>query len=198
MARIIPVGFGELSFVFTGQDGTQPFVTTLGVGLAGVGDEVNACNQAFLAYSANLLPATSDDITLDRVVLSVGLTGGVSGSVESTLDPIPGGNNGDFGVIAMAPIARKQTADLGRKGRGRCFLPGAVESNQVNRSGEIDPVLRGLLSERWNDFLLEIATPPLGGDAMSPVLLHADGSTPTVITGGSIAPLVGWIRGRIR
>lgn len=198
MARIIPTGFAELSFVFTGDDGTQPFVTTLGVGLAGISDEVLACNAAMGTYDEHLLPATSSGITLDKVVMSVGLTGGASGSVESTLPPIPGRNGGDFGPLAMAPIARKQTAELGRRGRGRCFLPACVEASQVNRSGEITPTLRVLLGGRWNDFLTALATAPIDGQVMSPVLLHADGSTPSVITGGSISPLVGWIRGRIR
>lgn len=198
MPRTIPVGFAELSFVFTGTEGTAPYVTTLGVGLAGVTDMVNACNQAMTCYAATILPATSSQITLDRVVMSVGLTGGASGSVQSDLPPISGTNSGSFPVISMCAIARKNTAELGRKGRGRCFLPGSVENGEINRSGEISPVIRGLLGDRWNDFLLQLATPPVGGDAMSPVLLHADGSTPTVITGGSISPLVGWIRGRIR
>lgn len=199
MARIIPVGFGELSFVLTGGDGTAPYVTTLGVNLNGVAgdDYVAAANDAMALYGETIGQYTSDELQIERVVLLVGLGGGTSGSVESTLPPIPGANLGAMMPLSMAPIARKQTASLGRKGRGRSFLPGVLQRANVDEGGTLDPGYANDLGLVWEDLLTGLATLPVGG-ALAPVLLHNDGSTPSPIIGGSIAPKVGWIRDRIR
>lgn len=198
MARIIPVGFGEAAFVLVGGEGTAPFVTTMGVSLLGVSDTeyVDAANTLFLAYAQTIMPLTSNELSLDRVELSVGLAGGTSGSVSSDSTSVVGSNGSGMAPIAMAAIGRKISADLGRRGKGRSFLPGIIGTGDVQESGQLTNAARAIFEDAWVEFITSLATLPVG-IAMAPVILHSDGSTPTPITGGTISSTVGWIRGRI-
>ena len=199
MARIIPPNFGEISIVHTGGGGTAPYVVTCGVSLLGVPPEdfVECANNAKGAYSDQFRSILNPELAIDRCVLQIGLAGGSSGSVESDTPPLQGQGDGSYEPISMAVIARKNTGVLGRKGRGRCFLPGLLTDPAVDAGGRIVASSAEGYSERWNTFLTDLATLPVGS-AMAPVLLHNDGSPPTPITGGTIAPQVGWIRKRIR
>lgn len=199
MALIIPAGYGEASIFITGGPGTAPYVTTIGVSLAGIDpdDYVQAANDIMTNYVAQFADLTSNACQVDHVQLSIGLVGGGSGSVDSSNAPVTGGNSGDMAPLSMAPIARKVSASLGRAGRGRCFIPCVLTRLDVDEAGNLAPTTATGLDERWNDFLVALATAE-PGRAMSPVILHNDGSTPSVIVAGSIGPKVGWIRKRIR
>ena len=200
MTLIIPPGFGNAAFVLTGSPGTQPFVTTLGVdlGLAG-GDFVRAANELMTSFAALVGPQLSNSLTLDRVNLRVGQDG-PGGSVDSDLPPVPMTRTGDHEVMAMAAIARKVTNEVGRRGRGRMFLPGSVNDNEVGENGVITPTKIGLLQDAmdaWWDVLTNGDDPI--SDPWPPVLLHSSAPVdPTPITGFGITPIVGWVRGRIR
>lgn len=199
MPRVIPVGYGEAAIHVVGGPGTAPYITTIGVALAGIDPDQYplAADLVMDAYGDHFQSQTSNDCYIDKVVLSVGLSGGTSGSVDSTLPPKQGGNSGEMAPLSMAVVARKVSADLGRRGRGRCFIPCTLNRNDVDEGGNLVPGTLTSYVTRWNDFLLQLATND-PGLAMSPVLLHNDGGSPTVITGGSISAKVGWIRKRIR
>lgn len=199
MSRVIPVGFGEITYNFDGPIGTGPFATTIGVSLIGLtpADYVDTANRAKLAYAQTFMSSTSDELTLTSVTLAVGLAGGVSGSVESDTPAVAGTASGTFMPVAAALIARKNTADLGRRGRGRSFLVGLLKEDMVDESGNVGQTTIDAYEELWDDLLLGFATPPIGS-AFAPVLLHQDGTTPTPITSGSISQKIGWLRGRIR
>lgn len=199
MARKIPQGFGEAAFVLTSAQGTDPFITTIGVSLINytVDDYVDAANYLHAAYADNLMPYTTDSLVLDRVELSIGLADGSSGSVLSDAVPVEGDVAVQMAPIGMAAIGRKNSAQLGRKGRGRSFLPGVVTSEGVSLGGSLEPSFRTNLQGAWSAFLTELAALPVGV-ALPPVILHSDiTETPTPITGGTVAPLVGWIRDRV-
>lgn len=199
MPLIIPAGYGEASIFVTGGPGTAPYVTTIGVALAGIDPEeyVQAANDIHNQYAQAFADLTSDQCYVDKVQLSIGLGGGTSGSVDSSNAPVQGGNGSDMAPLSMAPIARKVSASLGRSGRGRCFIPCVLKRVDVDEAGNLAPATATGFDERWNQFLLNLATAE-PGRAMSPVILHADGSSPSVIVAGSIGPKVGWIRKRIR
>ena len=199
MARIIPDGFGEVAWVLTSAQGTDPFVTTMGVQLInGIPENyVDFANKAFTAYADTMLTKTTDALTLDRVELSVGLGNEKTGSVLSDLPSEQGTVGAQMAPIGMAAIGRKNSATLGRKGRGRCFFPGVLTSDDVSLGGSLEPTARAALSTEFNQ-LLDILD--AGGDslAMPTYILHTDPTEiPTLITGGSIAPVVGWIRKRV-
>jgi hypothetical protein len=196
---IIPPGFANAAFTFTSDTGTQPFVTTLGVDVSAFGgDFVEAANVAMTYYGQNMAANTDSALTLDRVTLSVG-SDGPGGSVDSDLPPIPMTRSASGAPMAMAAIARKVTNELGRRGRGRMFLPGTVSNSDADESGQLSPTritsLNTALDNLWDDFA-NGSSPLL---ALPPVLLHSTTPVdPTPITSLGTALLVGWIRGRIR
>lgn len=197
MTLIVPPGYGLAAFTFTGAVGTQPYVTTMGVVLeGGTAAAVTSANGCFEAYRLNLLPETSSLLTLDRVQLYVGQDG-PSGSVDSDLAPAPGTRSGSYPPTAMSAIARKVTAQFGRRGRGRMFLPGVVTESEVDQDGTIVVARRTTLNAALAAFLTDLEDITLGvGGA---VLLHSSApADPDPLTGLVVSDLVGWIRGRIR
>lgn len=197
MAREIPVGYGELAFVLEGI-AAGPYVTTLGVSLLGLSptDYVDAANAAFDAYSETLLPITASALTLSRVDLRVGLTGGSSGTVTSDRPAEVGGRSSASALLGAAPVVQKRSADLGRSGRGRSFVPAVIASSDLANDGSITQALREDVQERYETLITALATFPVG-EAMSPVILHADEATPTPITGVTVASQAGIIRSRL-
>lgn len=201
MSLVIPVGYGLAAFHLTGPVGTQPYVTTMGVDLSAAGgDFVAAADAAFLAYSANLLARTSNQLVLDHVTLSVGQDG-PGGSVDSTETPAPGTSSGVFPPTALSLIARKVTNSLGRPGRGRMFLPGVVTESEVEQDGTISTASRNAINPVLQQFLEDLRDGVAGAPALiplPPVLLHSGARPPDPVVQLTASETVGWIRGRIR
>lgn len=198
MPLVVPPGYANAAFTFTGAVGTQPYVTTLGLSY-GLQDEsvVDVANALFDYYVDNLLPVTTNQLTLDRVQLYVG-DDGPSGSVDSSRAPVPGAiSSSNFTPTAMSAIARKVTARLGRSGRGRMFLPGVLGEANVDQDGTIQAVHRTALNLALFGFREDMVA--ADGIAMLPYLLHTNATQePDLITSFVVSDLVGWIRGRIR
>ncbi len=200
MSLIVPPGYGLASFILSGSQGTAPYVTTMGFDLGEYGgDFVEAADSAFLAYSTGIMPITSDQFTLERVSLFVG-NDGPSGSVDSTEDPVQGSRDQQFTPSAMSLIVRKVTNDLGRQGRGRMFLPGVLAEGDVDEAGQVETASLSTYQDALADFIAFLVDPS-PSPPLPAVLLHSDGPDvpgPTPIIALTVAPIVGWIRGRIR
>lgn len=197
MSLAIPPGYGLAALNFSSSTGTQPFVTTIGVGLANWGgDFVDAANAVFAAYATTMMGATDNDLTLSSVTLSVGQDG-PGGSVDSDATPVPGTSTGTFAPVAMAPVVRKTTNVLGRRGRGRMFIPGVIQESGVEPDGRLTTTFRNQLQGLCDNFFAELTT---NDPSLAPYLLHSEGlaTEPTLITSLTVTPVVGWIRGRIR
>lgn len=200
MALVIPEGFASAAFVFTSSSGTAPFVTTLGVDVSNYEGQLQAAASVlFAAYRDQILPKTTSDITLDRVVLSTTVDG-VGGSVESSDAPVSGSMSpSGFAPLAMAYIARKTSEQLGRPGRGRMFMPGSARENEVSPDGSVGATEREAWTMALVGFANDLTTERGAGTEIPPVILHSNPAIPpTPITGFVISDLVGWIRGRIR
>ncbi len=201
MPLVIPPGYGSAAFVLIGDVGTQPYVTTIGLDLGEAGgDFVLAANSAALAYADAFLGDTSSALTLSHVTLQVGQDGG-SGSVQSTNGTFPGTSTGEKAPTAMSVILQKLTANLGRQGRGRMFIPGSVSEGAVNEAGQLNSGSLGAWTGNATAFLENLrqgVEGPAPTVPLEPVLLHSSSALPTPISVMAPAPLVGWVRGRIR
>lgn len=202
MALNIPPEFAQAAFIFTGAPGTSPFVTTIGVFIGasqtnGV-DEANTMKQDFVSSWASRISAA---LTLQKVQLTLSNGVGGFGSVDSDTAPSPMANGSTDGPIAMACILRKQSATLGRSGRGRMFLPGTADEGRIGQSGELSASLVSDIQAAADSWYTSLTT-PAGALSFQPYILHNEdtpgAATPSFITGFSVAPQVGWIRGRIR
>lgn len=199
MTLIIPPGFANAAFVFTSSQGTAPFVTTLGVDTSQYGgDFVGAANQMMAVYADVWGSETDADLTLDHVTLTVG-DDGPGGSVDSTLTPVAMTRAGTGAAYAMSPILRKVTNTLGRRGRGRMFIPGVLTQAEVAGDGSITPTRRGELASHATEFFTALSEGDMAGLPLPPFLFHSQAPTdPTPIVSLTVSDLVGWIRGRIR
>lgn len=199
MSLIVPPGFGNAAFVFTSSTGTPPIVTTLGIDMSAAGgDFVGVADLLFASYAVNIGPETDTSLTLDRVNLTVG-DDGPSGSVDSTMTPTAGTRSGTGPPVSMAVIVRKVTADVGRRGRGRMFLPGLLTTTNVDENGIVASGRRTEIITAVGAFLSDISDVGASPAPVEPVLLHSSApADPTPIVNIAISPLVGWIRGRIR
>lgn len=199
MTLIIPPGFGSASIVMTATVGTPIFVTTIGVDLdAFGGDFVLAANRVMASYATTIGAVTDSSITVDRVTLAVG-DDGPGGSVDSDLTPVPGGRSGTMAPASMAAIVRKSTDSLGRRGRGRMFLPGVLTQIEVGEDGQIIPARISTLQTAVTAFEAALNQTTDPATTLPPVLLHSSApADPSPITGLTVTPTVGWIRGRIR
>nr|CRY96648.1 hypothetical protein [uncultured prokaryote] len=201
MALVVPTGYALGSIHLTGADGTQPFVTTIGVNLSLYGDDyVGAANALFQAYATNIGPYTHEQWVVQKASIFIDTTAG-SGSVDSDLPADPGTRTTQPQPIAMGLIARKNTAIFGRSGRGRMFLPGVLADGDVSPAGAIEPGSLPLLQAAVDAFYTDLANGIGTDEPLPPFLLHSDTSpapAPYPITGLTLAPLVGWIRKRIR
>lgn len=197
----IPPGYGQASIILTGPLGTAPYVTTLAVSLAGAeGNYVGVANSIFSAYSGAFMSTTNDLLTLSKVSILVGDEDG-NGSVDSTAAAVAGSNVGQMAPIAMAPILRKNTGELGRQGRGRMFLPGALGEADVDDNGQLAPAFRTGLGVAAQGFLDDIRNgdEASGFPPATPFLLHNSPTlTPYSILSLTAATTVGWIRKRLR
>lgn len=200
MALVIPPGYGQAAMIHTSAEGTAPFVCTLGVDISGYGgDWVQAANDAFSCWAGEIMPIMDSNLTLSRVSLAIGADG-PSGSVDSTAAAVNGGRSIEGLPWSCSAIANKQTAEIGRRGRGRMYIPGVVAPSEIGQSGAISNTRRTAIVSALNDYysalVIGVGAPPR---PLPPVLLHASGSSvPTEITSFGLAPLVGWIRKRIR
>lgn len=197
MSLIVPPGYGLAAMVYTGAVGTQPYVTTCGFVLQlGQATAAEAADQIMTAWGTYVMPETTSLLTLDRVQLYVG-DDGPSGSVDSTAAAIPGGRAGTYPPTAQSAIIRKVTSDLGRRGRGRMFLPGVLTEAEVDQDGTVVAARRTSLGLVMENMRADFATAQAGVGAM--VLLHSQApADPSLIEALPVSDLVGWIRGRIR
>lgn len=198
MTLIVPPGFGLAAWIFTASSGTPPFVTTLGVDLDGAGgDFVEAANLLFDAWTASFTAQMDNDLTLDRVNLRVGQDG-PGGSVDSDRVPMAMGRSGTSTAWANSALVRKSSNELGRRGRGRMFIPGLLNNTEVEQDGTILGTRRTTIQGLLNTFFTEVGDPTTGA-GFPPVLLHSTApADPTPITGLTLSDVIGIQRGRIR
>lgn len=202
MTLVIPPGFGSAALVLEGGVGTSPFITTIGVDLSeSGGDYVAAANSVMNAYALAFIESTSPALTLTRCILSVGQDGGDQPTVESDLAPFPGSGTGDFSPLSVALLLNKKTPVLGRKGRGRMFVPGVIKDNMVDISGRLGNDTLDAFTSVANAMLDILAT---GGELepyvnVPAVLLHSTASpVPTPITALTAGAVVGTMARRIK
>lgn len=199
MPLIVPPGFGLAAFVFTSTSGTPPIVTTLGVDLGDVGGAfVEAADLLHAAYAVNIGPETDNSLTLDHVNLQVG-DDGPGGSVDSAVGPSAMTRSGTGPPVSMSVIVRKITNDLGRRGRGRMFLPGLLTTTNVDENGIVASGRRTEIITAVGAFLSDISDVGATPGPCPPVLLHSSApADPTPVVNIAVSAQVGWIRGRIR
>lgn len=186
---IIPTGYAQATFIFSGPCVPNGAVITLGCNPVS-SDPVDVAEDFNAAWVSNLDAVTSANLTLASILVKMGpndtgnfyeLPVGTAGNVSGDCDP-----------PNTAWLIHKVTAMGGRKGRGRIYLPGVFSANTAN-NGAIDGSTLSTLQAAWSGFLgdLDTAGVPLA-------LLHTGSDEPNGITSLSVDPFVATQRRRLR
>lgn len=191
---LIPDGFAQVNFKFTGLGLPYGAECTLGINHEGVlWDPTEVAENIITDWDeADMNVCMSASVTLSSVLVKFGpnATGPAAevaaGIVGTQTTPV---------VANTAYLIHKNTASGGRTGRGRMYLPGIPES-VLTGDGIIDASYIEDNNEKLADFEGKLVADELG-----PALLHAEGSpvtTPTVITSLEFQPKAATQRRRLR
>lgn len=204
MPTQIPTGYGSAAFIFSGTFGTPAFVTTIGVALRQGGPTAiqAQANDMVNAFTFGLFTSMAASIRFEEVVITANYQGDVGG-IHSTQTPFTGQRAGQVSPMSNSALVTKNTAVIGRRGRGRMFFPGLLIREDVDPGGFIVQARRDALETALDKFFTALVTGetnstyPMDGP-MVPVLLHSGGGTPSLISSLTLQPKIGTQRMRIR
>lgn len=173
MALIIPVGYAQAVYEMALDADPEPVVTTLGHDLTAVsgGDYADVADDLKGIFNSSWGSGLSNSYVLTGVSLYVGQDGGPPAIYESTTAGTRFGASAAPLPQNCALLVRKRTSAAGRRGRGRCYLPGVGETT-VDHTGAITSTqLSGYqgMADTWYDAL---TAPGAGLTAYPPVVLH--------------------------
>lgn len=167
---LIPHGYGQVNFIFSGEACPTGAQVTFGVGLADADDDFETVSGFLIdAIDSVDFPAIiENDSQLDGFLLKLGPNeDGPSAFVGHSK---PGDAGSDGTVPNVAALVSKITNVGGRQGRGRLYWP-FVMATWVDDGGVLGGGPRTEITTQWNTFREQ-----LEGNAMSIVLLHGESS----------------------
>lgn len=198
MGVIVPEGFYNASFVFACQGLSDEIVTTLGV----IGDLLDPPTPNEMAeslrskWSAATMPFAPGNMTTEYTLLGVRIVKTVGGLpvLGQAMTAVVGTQSLDSIPANCAILVKKNTAEGGRRNRGRMFLPAvALQGSDVLPSGFL---ATGEQAARQAQLTAVYAS--MVGDEIQPVLFHSDGGAATPITSLSVESQVATQRRRMR
>lgn len=136
------------------------------------GSNVQAANRAFDDFADNILPNLDSQITLTSLTLYIGNGTDTSGAVESTRTARPGLVSMASQSMNNAVLVRKGTASLGRRGKGRMFLPGAAPDNQVSEGGIVDGTIINDINATLATWITDSNAEDAGGFGRLPLAVN--------------------------
>ena len=188
---LVPTGFGAVTVPMKHSGLSRSAAVTFGIDLSShVGDADDAANAVQAALVTDFNTRIDSEVTIGPVVVQANFgLGTIPGTASSS-------DSGDLSIDSVTPntavLVRKNTALGGREGRGRFFLPWAIDKTDVNESGGLDPTQASNIQAALNDLLGE-----LFAQDVPMVLLHNSVTVPTPVTSLTVDLLVGSQRRRL-
>ena len=190
----IPVGYGQINWKMGGSALPTGAEVTMGIDIsAALITQAEVANLAIEGWDAEIAPWISDGFELTSVLVKYG-PDATGPSIE-----IGASVNGEHAGVGAPPnvayLLKKITADGGRAGRGRLYVPGVPEA-QVDSAGLLTSTVRNGLDAGWEAFAAAFVAEAIGF-----VVLHQDGSpisTPSPITSLVVDNRVATQRQRLR
>lgn len=191
---LIPDGYAQVNFVFSGFGAPQGAECTFGLGLGETDDNpAEVAEQMATVWSDNFLAVQTNSITFDETRVKFG---------PNDIGPFASFSVGDVGGLTPSGIApqvaillTKQTASGGRSGRGRLFIPGGTESD-IDADGSLQGPYLSAWQTAADNFLTDTVT-----SGYSPELLHGEESPapfPYPVTSLVVSGTVATQRRRLR
>lgn len=171
----IPVGFGQVSYVFSGDAaGPGGCMVTLGLDVPSGVAPLDLASDYQDAFVQNIMPALSNDVTLTEVRLRISVAEGEV--VQSLFGNFPGQDGSEASPPSVAWPVTKFSQFGGRANRGRWFLPGIPE-DITEPSGAIQPAAITAFNEQLADYLEQMTS----GDTGLVILHQSELAAPTPI-----------------
>jgi len=191
---LIPEGYAQVNFIFSGFGVPQGAEVTFGLGLGETDDNPAEVAEAMHGvWTDTFLTVMTNAITFDETRVKFG---------PNDIGPFASFSGGDNGALTpngstpqVAILITKQTASGGRSGRGRMYVPGVTESDT-----DADGALQGPYLSAWQDAADDFLTNTVVA-GYSPELLHGEDSPapfPYPITSLSVSGTVATQRRRLR
>jgi hypothetical protein len=203
---MIPVNYFRFAWQLNARGQSGPRVNTIAgnyaatltapdyEGAAFYAQAVDWCVNAWNTYLFNLYSTAT---TLTGVAVSTH-SGGLSTPVS---DSTTGDRSGALAPPGLATIAQIHGQALGRKGRGRMFLPDVLESD-FDSEGIVDGTWAAAVITNLSNLVGAMDNNITGSDFEQSLngchILHSDGSTPTRFDHWTVAPQPGYLRRRTR
>lgn len=193
---IIPVGYGQVNFIYTGANVPNGAQWTLGIDLDGFpGDPATAADVIAVNYDeADIESVIATFVDLVGILVKYGPTETGPSALKSFSVPSDGGASTEN--PSTSTLIRKQTALGGRRGRGRFYLPTPPVGGLVG-GGNLNSTFQTQVQDRFDDFYDKMVA-----DSLQPVVLHGAGQTatpvPTPITSFVVDSRIGNQRRRNR
>lgn len=189
--QIIPAGYGRCTMEVDFSGPGSPAMLTFGFLNTGYTGDLDADANTIGQIVANNLDAQmSTHYTFQDCRIVVNVAGVVQAGEAVINQP------GDFGGTASPPqvayLAGKKSELVGRKHRGRWYIPGVPES-VVDNNGLVDSVVRAGVTSACLAVLADLDT------ANFPMyILHTDATAPTEVKSMSCDAYVATQRRRLR
>jgi hypothetical protein len=188
---IIPVGFAQVNMKVNLGTSGRGAEWTFGLDDSLGSPPITIANAVLTSWTTNVKGLFCNDISLTSILVKNGpnATGpsaelGVGVAYSGVGLTLPGN---------VAVLIRKHTGSGGRKGRGRLYHPGVFTGLLNADADTIAPASVTALANGFQAFFDDLQTA-----GYTPVLLHGDATTPTVITSVSCESVVATQRRRIR
>lgn len=178
MPVLLP-GIGQISVGLDNAGNTRRSYITFGlnVGLTPDWEDVATAMEAFMT---DIIQDLSSQISSTEFLVT--LSDGTDTGSQAFAYPggtLTGGQGSDGVSPQVAYVYRKYTTGLGRKNRGRCYLPGCIES-KVDSNGQVDATFLDGMRNHAVSALEQLATATSTEYQM--LLLHGTGSDITPVT----------------
>lgn len=203
MAVQIPAGFGHAAVEIRNSGDPDPWYFTFGVLLDQYEENYEAAAEFIYDAAVTFIGGDlSNTAALTGVKLTVGM--GVADNLIVTYsETTTGSSSGQKLPSNCALLVDKNTGIGGRKNRGRFFLPGILNENQVDMNGVIQPGVVGAFQTAANTFLDTLNTttvPPADPNTPMTILHNAGGvvPTPTPVNSLSVQGIISTQRRRLR
>lgn len=183
----IPAGFSQVILKMRIDSPGGFRIATTSLGVVGAPSTIMATDigQAWQTDVWNVLGSTN----LDYVSCEV--------RDSANADEVFFNTNGPIGLEIIAPntcvLVQRRSSLIGKKNRGRMYVPGIAYDATFNQAGQMSSGSVTDYTAAFTDFFSDLV-----GLGYDPVILHADGSTPTAQTSFSVDSTAATQRRRLR
>lgn len=184
MPLVIPSGYAQCSIEIQAALDTDPYFVTFGIQSPIVTDVAEDVADSFsTAWAARL--DNGFTITGCRVRDSV--------SVDEFAANTTGTRAGTELPCNCACLIRKRSSLVGRKNRGRMFMPGLLPASDIGETGIIQSTLRTNIQNAANAWFTDMST--RGFDL---AILHTSSTSPTLVSSLEVDNVIATQRRRLR